>query len=141
MPDNDPSSLTSAETYRRLEAIQAALKRQAEERHKNNGIQTGIFMEISTTLSEMDLKNSAQNRIFETIADTLKTQNKLLVEHDFLLRGVDGKNGMKSDVAAIHNDVESIKGRLRYLEVKIAGYIAAVGGVLIWIARSGLFGK
>lgn len=117
-----PDEISSDQFAEKIKDMMLNMEKQAKERHRINGIQTQLFMKFDMTLQEIA-------SLMTDIKKAVDANTKRIDAHEYLLRGVDGNNGLVSTSKLIDK-------RLRYLEIRIVGVCAALAGLGILIGKT-----
>jgi uncharacterized coiled-coil DUF342 family protein len=112
----------------RIEQMQASISSQAKARHELNNrlmVLLGTHEELVAQGDRIAERTVSHMRTLHEHVGRLDAQmvkmQKQVTELDHLLRGVDGNNGMRSDL-------KEIRTRIRYLELRVFALCALVGG-------------
>ena len=125
-----------AKVNKQLEMQTERLRVQADERHRINGQMTQFFIRHGLTMESLGDGLRAGNEAAIALVghlDRMGNELKLLTEkvgsqsdrlkvHEFILQGVDGTNGIRSDVTYI-------KKRQQWMEIRMATISVALGSV------------
>lgn len=125
--------MTSEDMGKAIESIVEERKREATVRHDNNNRMTKMFYEFDKSLGEMSKSQDISSGIALAASGKMDEVSKQVTELDFILRGVDRRNGLVSKVNKIEAAIDKIEENTSGLTVKITAIMTTltVGSVLI----------
>lgn len=86
-------------------------------------------------ISSLNVKIDNLSLEFKAQGAEQRDQGKKIDEVDHLLRGVDGKNGLRGEIQKIHGHLNEIDKRFRYLELRVVAITAALGAAGVYAGK------
>ena len=127
--------LTSRELTEKLNELIILTNAAQTDRHQVNNrlhmLLSGVSERIAVADRTAQIAADAAKRL-AIMQDQLRVQvgalEKQMTELDHIMRGVDGNDGMRADLAAIRKEQLDAAGRQRYLELRIAVVVSVLVG-------------
>lgn len=127
--------MSSEEMVKAFQQMQEERKKEAVVRHKINNEMTKFFMETDESMKSLsDLQQATGKGILSSHLEIQKVALKQN-EMDFILRGVDGKNGLVSKVNKIEVTMDQIKENTHGMTTKMAVLSTSLAGVCFAIGK------
>jgi len=133
----DPATrpVPTAALIERITQLQASMHEQGLKRHElNNRLMSWInlqeqhFDESAGHITRAATQIRTLHEQISILDKQVSNLQKQVTELDHILRGVDGNDGMRADLAAIRKEQNDAAARQRFLELRIAGVVSVLIG-------------